>query len=1145
MRNLRYLLSALVLTTVFTAQSFAAQADRIASIDSGRTVALANSVHPRAEQQYDRGPVSPSFKLTYMTLVTAPSPAQQAALDRLTAAQQDPTSPLYHQWLTPAQYADRFGLSQSDMDRLTTWLKGQGFNVISVGGGRNTVIFSGTSAQVRQAFGTEIHHFNINGEEHFANATPLNIPAALSGVVTGIRGMHDFRMHTASHVQRGAGPKMRPQLYDNGGGTFAFPNFLAPADVATIYDTTPLLTASPTPIDGTGEKLAIVGRTDIFLEDINDFRSGFGLTPISASNCTLNTPTSTTAGVITACTDPRFKYVLLLAGGTDPLFPDSVGSGDIGEADLDIEWSGAVATNAQIVYINSPTTDVTDSLAYALNPPTGTPIPAPVVSMSFGNCELGQGGLFMETELQQGASEGVTVLNSTGDVGASACDFSPPGTTSTGFPPQPYSPAVGGYAVSYPASSPWVTGVGGTAITLVNDSYPSGTSPYWNNANGTNGSSAKSYIPEIAWDDNENIAQFCLSLSNNAFCSQGGTTAVSGWAPIVSAQTAQEDLWIGSGGGGASNCYNPVPSTQCKAGFPQPSWQSGLSVPNLPAFATTPRTRWVPDVSMLASPTFPGYIFCTPQAPDGTSTNPTPVYTSTCVNGISGSTGAVEGFTSIIGGTSASAPVFAGIVTLLNQKLAGPASPGLGSINAELYLLAKSRATNHAFNQTAGGDNTVYCSTGTPSNTFEPSVDCPNTGILGFSVANADTTTGYNLATGLGSVDASNLATAWAATRTSSSATLSANQSGTISSGTPVTFTATVTTSTTATGKVTFTDNGSTTLGTVAVSGTTAILPNVSSLPAGTNSVTAAYNGDGYNAPSAASSPVALTVLQPDFTLTLTPSSDTVVAGHTAPASGAYALKLHSINGYNQATTISCSGLTGATCNFNPTSPVTPNGTTDLSVNMTITTLANVATGPATLTVTATNGGTLSHSQTFALTVTATDQKFTLAPQNPTYTTSAGGTVQATVTVTPTNGFNTPVTYTCTADTAPQSICTAPSGAQPVSINPQFTITTTTPTGALHNPFERGSRIFYAAFLPGLLGILFTFGSRKRAARGMRMMGMILMLGASTLWLGACSGSNTQKNVGTPPGSYTVTVNATTGGANPVTATTTINFTVN
>ena len=533
-------LSTLILCIlIFSTLSFAAAPDRVTgSIDSSQTFALAKSLHPRAQAQYDLGPVDPSRRLSYITLLMSPSASQQKVLEQLLAQQQDRKSPNYHKWLTPQQYADRFGLSPNDLNKITTWLMSQGFQILSVGGGRNAVIFSGTAAQVQRAFGTEIHSYKVNREEHFANSTPLMIPAALKGVVTSVMGLHDFRPQPANGGTRFGGMRnVRPAYYD---GKYIFPNFLAPGDIATIYDITPLYTAS---IDGTGQKLAVVGQTDIILADINDFRSSFGLSTILTSGtgaCTTNS----SGIVVSPCNTTNFQYVLV---GTDP---GSISPNDIGEADLDVEWSGAVARNAQIVYVNAPATagGVFDALSAAINPASGAPL-APVVSMSYlEGCEA-QAILDLETLLQQGNAEGVTIVNSSGDAGAAACDGNPPNNAIN----PPFSPAVGGLGVSYPASSPEVTGVGGTAISLADDSFPSPSS-FWSTTLGTNGGTAQSYIPELAWNDDEEFAQYCHApASGDTFCSTGGGTA--GWVPLTTSATTaqvQSDIWINSGGGGAS-----------------------------------------------------------------------------------------------------------------------------------------------------------------------------------------------------------------------------------------------------------------------------------------------------------------------------------------------------------------------------------------------------------------------------------------------------------------------------------------------------------------------------------------------------------------------------------------------------------------
>jgi subtilase family serine protease len=843
-------------TVLVSSRTFAAAPDRIAGpINSSQTVALAKSHHRKAQPQCDRGPVDPSLKLSYIELFMAPSASEQMALDQLLAQQQDRTSPNYHKWLTPQQYADSFGLSQNDLAKITAWLTSAGFQIISIGAGRNTVVVSGTAAQAQRAFGTEIHYYEVDGEKHFANSTPVMVPAALNGIVSSVMGLHSFLPRPGHARKRVKAMGAQPNYYDS---EVLFGNYLAPDDIATIYNISSLYNAL-SPINGSQEKLAVIGQTDVYLADLVDFRNGFNLPAITASNCTLNSN-----GVVTACDDPYFQYVVP-TGTTDLGAPNTCG--DLSEADLDLEWSGATARKAQIIFVNSPVTynsDCTEStgggvfasLAWAIDPGSATPL-APVVSMSYGICEADD-TTDLTSILQQAGTEGVTIVNSAGDTGSAACDATPPNNAVN----PPFSPAEFGLAVNYPASSPDVTGVGGTGISLADDSYPTQNSTYWSTTLGPNGGTAKMYIPEIAWNDNEEWAAFCQSSPaspSNDFCTQGGSTAVPGWVVLTSAATAaqvQSDIWVYQGGGGASNCWYENSSGECLGsgagptaggGFAQPTYQQGLSVTGAPA-----GVRYVPDVSLLASPNFPGYIFCTAQsefvAGDSSA--------SSCANGIA--TALNNGsYISVIGGTSASTPTFAGIVTLLNQYLVGPNSAGLGNINTQLYALAASTATSStpAFHQDITGDNMVYCQPNTP--TGEPSnIVCPSAGVFGFLASNKDTVkgTGYNLVTGLGSVNAYNLALAWAASEGSATATTMTSSHNPAIQGATVTLTATVTTtgSDQPTGTVTF-YNGTTNIGSgtlATVSGAQVATLAIDSLPVGTDSITADYGGDSNNARS-------------------------------------------------------------------------------------------------------------------------------------------------------------------------------------------------------------------------------------------------------------------------------------------------------
>jgi subtilase family serine protease len=893
-------LSAFILCIVsLSTLALAAAPDRITGSLAGQTVRLSGGAPVQARPEFDQGPVEPSLQLSYMTLLTVPSASQQRAIQRLLAQQQDRRSPQYHKWLTPEQYADRFGLSPSDIQNLTTWLRSQGFAVLSVARGRNFIVFSGTAAQAERAFQTEIHHFKVDGEMHFANTTPPVIPAALSGVVTGVRGLNDFR--PKSQAVR-ANPEY---TFTYKGSSY---NFLAPGDIATIYD---INTLYGNGIDGTGYKLAVIGETGIYQSDLTNFRQNFGLSAIS---CTVS------SDIITACNTSNFRYILVNGSAT------SVYS-DLPEADIDIEWSGAAARNAQVNYVTANATNVYDSMYYTIDNDV-----APVMTMSYTTpCELAEIGFFAsdEAEFQKANVEGITFLNSAGDTGAAECDFGA-------------NIAVVGYAVAYPASSQYVTGVGGTSIPAISPNEY--TSTYWNASNNGDGGSAKTYIPEQPWNDAEEFGLLCAANPSDSFCTNNGIT---NWA------TAQTAFGISSGGGGVSNCVTVDVNGVCQSGFPQPAWQLGLSASavnpgGIGEINAATATRYSPEVSLLASPNFPGYLICTQingSGGGGSSCDSASTGIQDMLNGCFAGTGPCT----IYGGTSVASPVFAGIVTLLNQDAVVSGlqpTPGLGNINPTLYSLAAANSTNQAFNpvttsSSGAYSNGAWCTPGTPNSgvpadPWPPNLQCPNSGFLGFNAYDADPTIGYNLVTGLGSVNASHLAAALVNAGSPTTTTLisSLNPSA---SGVAVTFTATVATSGTnpPTGTVTFND-GTTSLGTGTLNGSLIATLTTSALAVGANSITAVYGGDANNASS--TSPVLTqTVSVPDFKVTNTGvTTQTVLAGVSGVGYGFTVAPVAPATTFGATVTLACSGLDATTsCVFNPASIAATAGSTPVTLTMT------------------------------------------------------------------------------------------------------------------------------------------------------------------------------------------------------------------
>ena len=1047
---------------------FAVQLDRVTGpIDSSQRIAVRGNVHGLAQSRLDLGRADGSELIRGITLAFRPSAAQQKDLDNLLAQQQDRSSPKYHKWLTPAQFADRFGMTPADINRVTAWLESQGFTVTSVANSRNQISLDGTVAQIESAFGTEIHDYLVDGEIHFANATVPSVPAAIAAVVLSVGHLHNFSPRPRAKLRATLSSEADPHFTSHISGN----HFLTPGDFATIYDVVPVYNAG---IDGTGQTVAIIGQSSVNLTDIGTFRSNAGLAA-RAPQLVLAPSSSTSA----RC------------------------AGDELESDLDLEWSGGVAKNANVilVYAGLVGTDTctlrNNNVWNALQQAIDTNV-APVISISYGFCESGLGNPFSNEVrgwAQQANAQGQTVIASSGDSGAADCD--PNNTDPNG------TSATGGLAVDIPAAIPEVTGMGGTEFSGDPGTCPNSTCtgdappdlPYWSGTTGGTDaiSSALVYIPEMAWNDT--VANASLSAS----------------------------------GGGASIYFTK------QAG--EASWQVGTGVPN-------DGKRDVPDLALSASPDHDPYLICSEDGANG-------AIAATCTSGFRTGSG---GNLTAVGGTSVAAPTFAGIVALLNQQLG---SLGLGNINPSLYGLA---ATSPAvFHDVTTGNNIVPCSQGTTDCTTAPFQ-------YGFTISGS----GYDQVTGLGSVDVNALFTAWPSSRTGSTVTISSSANN-VFQGTSVTFTVAVTPSTSVgTVSLSTLNNGSTTaLGTVTLnipyppstSGTATF--TTKSLPGGSNSVTATYEGDAAHGPST-SAATAVTVVVP-FTLLASPSSLNVPAGQTAtstitvtPTGGPPGGTVTFTNS-TPSTPGSCTtGLpAGAFCSFNPTTVSL--GSSPQPVLLTITTAANMALPSGAQVITVTGSGTGSIAGTTSttpvnLTVTQTNQSFTLASTNGAtfFPVAVGGSASVSITATgtgapisfvntTTNTTSLPLTYTCsgTPSFATAEIsCQLPNNGQPDSAAAVTLKLATTPVTAqlLRPVLGPGRRIFFAMLLPGLFGLVFAVGSRTRS---LRLLGLIVVLGFSTLWLGACGGNNgntSLKNPGTPPGTYAVTINATTGGANPITS---------
>lgn len=768
----------------------------ITPIDESRTVTLKGNIHPLAKSQLDRGPAAVSGPTGGIQLLLRRSTAQQQSLTQHLLDLQTSSSPAFHKWLTPSQYGSEFGVAPDDIHTVESWLQSHGFRIDRTPESLNVIEFSGTIGQVQDTFHTSIHAFEVHGETRFANVTDLQIPAALSEVIAGIGPLNNFRSQPGAKVgARGTWNatthSIQPNLtlFNQNATPYLF---VDPADAATIYNS-PNSALNPnytggTSYTGKGATVGIVGVSNLYIQDIVNYRTGFlGESPASA-----NLPN-------------------VIIDGNDPGI-DATGAGV--EALLDNEVAGGLAPGAQIDFYISAGSDLSDGLFSAIARAIDDNA-IDILSISFQACEsdLGSSGNQLIFELaEQAAAQGISVAVSTGDNGSAGCDNFDTATA-----------AQGGLAVNGFASTPYTVAVGGTDFDVLPSSFStyvsttnSGTPPYYR--------TASQYIPEKPWNNsttvNTNISQ------NSAYLSSSG------------------EMNIVAGSGGASSTYT------------KPAFQTSLT--------TADGYRDLPDISLLAGNGFYSatWVVCSDSVANGTGAgSPSPDCTNT---GGQFSNGA--SFTGV-GGTSASAPAFAGMLALVVQATGGR----LGLADTVLYQLAKAHPSY--FHDITSGDNAVPCASGTPN--------CGSNGFLtGYNASN-----GFDLSTGLGSVDAAEIINNWNSVALgSTSTTLQINGSTTAYSGVHganVVFNAGVVASSggSPTGIVALADNANMTRGGTASgpqnNGQIPIPLSAGSgsatyngLPGGNYQVTARYGGDTSFA-SSTSAPISVSISPEPSTTTL------------------------------------------------------------------------------------------------------------------------------------------------------------------------------------------------------------------------------------------------------------------------------------
>ncbi|HLN48410.1 MAG TPA: protease pro-enzyme activation domain-containing protein, partial [Steroidobacteraceae bacterium] len=669
-----------------------------AAIDENALITLAGNTRPEARAANDRGAVADDLPMEHMLLQLRRSSDQEQAFEKYLDELEDPKSPNYHHWLSAQEVGARYGLAAQDLAAITDWLKSHGFTVNRVYPNGMVIDFSGNAGEVREAFRTEIHNLEVKGAAHIANMSDPQIPAALAPAVVGVVSLHDFRPRAMNKPRPAYTTSIAGVPYD----------LVVPADLATIYDFNPLFAAG---YSGQGQTIVVLEDTDLYsTSDWTTFRSVLGL----ASAYPEGSLSQVHPG---NCTDP----------GTNS---------DNGEEAIDVEWASAAAPSAAIELASCADTGPTFGGFIALqNLLNASGTPPAIISISYGECEAENGAAQNASIIslyQQAVAAGVSVFVAAGDEGAAGCDANATSATH-------------GIGVSGFASTPYNVAVGGTDF---GDTYAGTNGTYWSRSNGAAYGSARSYVPEIPWND---------SCASKLLANYEGYKRTYGSSGFCNSLFASNNLLLNTvaGSGGPSGCATGTPSSPgvvggtCK-GNTKPSWQSVLGNPS-------DGVRDIPDVSMFAADGVWShfYVICWSD----------PSQYSNGAASCSGAPNTWAGF----GGTSFASPIMAAIQALINQKTGSRQ----GNPNPLYYSFANAEygtTGNSACNSTRGKGVNVSC---TFYNVTQGDIDVTCTGSNNCyrpSGANGvmstsdsayhpayPTASGWNFATGLGTVNAYNL----------------------------------------------------------------------------------------------------------------------------------------------------------------------------------------------------------------------------------------------------------------------------------------------------------------------------------------------------------------------------------------------------
>jgi hypothetical protein len=1059
------------------------------SINETNRVALEGNTRPEASPANDRGAVANDFAMEHMLLQLKRSPQQEQALQQFIDELNTKGSPNFHHWLTAQEFGERYGLAKSDLDAVAGWLASQGFRINVVYPSGMLIDFSGTAAHVRKAFQTEIHRLVVNGERHVGNISDPRIPASLAPVVAGVVSLHDFRPHAMHHLRKASSEFTFIDVYGN--TTYA----LVPADLAKIYNLSPLFSAG---ISGQGQTIVLIEDTDVFSSsDWSNFRQTFGLSSYNSASFTQLHPPAPPSMPGNNCAAPGViapndAEAILDAEWASASAP-SAAIEMAACADTSTTFGGLIAIQ-NLINASTPPPSIM-SISYGQ---------CETVNGAAANAAY-------NSAYQQAVAEGVSVFVAAGDSGAAGCDNSVAeathGIAVNAFASTPNNVAVGGtdFSDTYSGTNAtyWNssnTPTFGSALSYIpeipwNDSCAGALLSAYENHSPTYGSTSLCNDPNLG------------SLLMTTVAGGGGPSQCASGTPstagVVSGSCAgwPKPSWQAVLG----NPSDGVRDTPDVSLFAADGLWSHYYVfcwsdtANGGAACGTDPSVWSgAGGTSFASPIMAGIQALINQKAGGPQGNPAPVYyqLAAAEYGSSGSSSCNSNNGNAVSGACIFYDVTwgdmdvdcvgpncflgngsVGVLSASNSSFA-PAygttigwdfATGIGTLNAANLVnnwpasvpqpgfTLSASPTSLTFLQGAAGSTTITIN---PLNGFTSSVSLTASG----------------LPSGISAVFGTNPATA------TSLLTLSAT--GTAAIGT---FSVTVTgTSGSLSGKSTLTltvnpvgdftlsaspsslsiVQGAKGTSTITVTPQNGFNSSVSLSPSGLPSgVTAAFNpgstttsstltltasstatmgtvsvtirGTSGNLTHSGTISLTVTAAPPNFALSASPSSLSIVQG----AKGTSTITVTPQSGFSSSVTLSASGLpSGVTASFNPSS-------TKASSTLTFTASSTASTGTFSVSIRGASGS-LSHTTTISVTVTAPVPNFTLSASPSSLSITQGASGASTITVTPLNGFNSSVSLSASGLPSGVTASFNPNPATTATSTLTLTASSTATTGA-------------------------------------------------------------------------------------------------